>query len=176
MSDDVTLKQSSTVYSNPYLEVEDRTYSHDGREYRYVVARQPEFSVVGAVTKEGKILMMRQFRPGPGHFTHELPAGMVDPGDTPEETARKELLEETGYTGRIEAVTTAYVMAYSTAKRHIFLAHDCEKIAEPEEDPGVIGEPFLMDPQDFAGLLRSGDMLDLDAALILAARLGIPVF
>ncbi len=173
MSDDVILKQSQTVYSHPYLGVEDRTYSHKGRKYRYVVTNLPEFSVVGAVTKEGKILIVRQFRPGPGHYTYDLPAGMIDPGDTPLETARKELLEETGYAGRIEAVTTAYVTAYSTARKHIFLAFDCEKVAEPEVDPGVVGEPMSISQEAFARILKSGELLDLDVALILAGRLGI---
>jgi len=81
MSDDVILKQSHMVYSNPYLGVEDRTYSHKGREYRYVVTKLPEFSVVGAVTQDGQILIVRQFRPGPGHYTYDLPAGMIDPGN-----------------------------------------------------------------------------------------------
>ncbi|MFC4349782.1 NUDIX hydrolase [Kordiimonas lipolytica] len=174
MSEDVILKQSHMVYSSPYVGVEDRTYSHKGREYRYQVTTLPEFSVVGAVTKGGKILIVRQFRPGPGHFTYDLPAGMIDPGDTPAETAAKELLEETGYSGRIEPVTTTYVTAYSTAKKHIFLAFDCEKVAEPEEDPGVIGAPLGLERDEFKALLRSGEMLDLDVALILAARLGIP--
>ncbi len=174
MSDDVILKQSHLVYSNPYLGVEDRTYSHKGREYRYVVTRQPEFSVVGAVTTDGKILIVRQFRPGPGHYTYDLPAGMIDPGDTPLETARKELLEETGYAGRMETVTTAYLTAYSTARKHIFLAFDCEKVAEPEEDPGVVAEAMCISQDAFARLMKSGELLDLDVALVLANRLGIP--
>lgn len=174
MPDTVSLKRSETVYSNPYIAVEDRLYEHQGRDYRYMVTNLPEFSVVGAVTRAGEILIVRQFRPGPGRYTMDLPAGMIDPGDTPAETARKELLEETGYAGRLEAVTTTYLSAYSTARKHIFLAFDCEKVAEPEEDPGVVGEPMCISQDAFARLLKSGELLDLDVALILASRLGIP--
>jgi len=50
------------------------------------------------VTPEGNIVMVRQFRHGTASFVWEIPGGMMDPEDpTPEEAARRELLEETGY-------------------------------------------------------------------------------
>lgn len=53
--------------------------------------------MVVALNQAGHILLVRQFRPAVGRFTLELPAGHVDPGETPEQSARKELGEETGY-------------------------------------------------------------------------------
>ena len=50
---------------------------------------------------EGDLLLVRQFRPPAGRYTIEFPAGLIDPGETPEESARRELFEETGYTGKI---------------------------------------------------------------------------
>jgi 8-oxo-dGTP pyrophosphatase MutT (NUDIX family) len=43
------------------------------------------------------VLIVRQYRPAVEHETLELPSGLVDPGETPKEAARRELLEETGY-------------------------------------------------------------------------------
>ncbi len=53
---------------------------------------------VVAVTAEGRVVIVRQFRFGIGKITTEIPGGIVDPGETSGEAARRELLEETGYT------------------------------------------------------------------------------
>ena len=56
-----------------------------------------DYVSVVAVTEDGRLLLVRQFRPAVGRMTLELPSGHVEPGETPEQAARKELLEETGY-------------------------------------------------------------------------------
>lgn len=173
VSDDVILKNSRPVYADPYLQVVDQTYEHAGREYRYLVKEEPQFSVVGAITTDGKVVMVRQFRPGPGKYLLDLPGGVIDPGQTPEDAARAELREETGYEGEIECVGRAYVMAYSTARKHIFLARNCRRVSDPEEDENIIGTPCLLTPEEFAAHVASGEMLDLDAAIILARALGL---
>ncbi len=173
LNDDVILKNSRTVYADPYLQVEDQTYEHEGRAYRYLVKQEPEFSVVGAITEDGRVVMVRQFRPGPGKYLLDLPGGVIDPGQTPEDAARAELREETGYEGEIECVGRAYVTAYSTARKHIFLARNCHLVSDPEEDENIIGTPCLLTPEEFALHMASGEMLDLDAAILLAQALGL---
>lgn len=58
--------------------------------------------VVGIVpfTDEGEVVMIRQFRPPINGHVIELPAGLRDPGEKPEDAARRELTEETGYAAR----------------------------------------------------------------------------
>lgn len=174
MSDDLPIKARKQLYSDPFLTVAEHRYEHSDRKLRYYIKEEPEFAVVGAVTEAGEIVMVRQFRPGPKRFMLDLPGGMVEQGDSAVETARKELLEETGYAGDLTYVTSCYPMAYSTAKKHILLAKNCVKVAEAEVEANMIAEPVLVSRQAFAELLQAGEVLDLDAMLLLAQALGIP--
>ena len=66
----------------------------------YYVLEYPTWIKVIALTPEGKMVMIRQYRHGLGRTCYELVAGVMDPTDaTPEEAARRELMEETGYGG-----------------------------------------------------------------------------
>ncbi len=166
-------RRRKVLYHDPYLTVAEHQFNHEGEDYRYFIKEEADFAVVGAVTAEGDIIMVRQFRPGPAMHCYDMPGGMVESGDSPLETARKELLEETGYQGELESVTSCFPMAYSTARKHIFLARNCIKVAEPEVEANMIAEPLLVSTEEFAPLLRSGNLIDLDCALLLAANLGI---
>ena len=83
-----------TVFATPWFQVQAAPAPGGGQPH-YVI-QAPDFVVIVAVTRQDLILLVRQFRPAVGAFTLELPAGSVDPGETPEQAARRELLEETG--------------------------------------------------------------------------------
>jgi ADP-ribose pyrophosphatase len=72
-----------------------RTDRHGEAHDFEVVERVPAVAIVAEVT--GKLVVVRQERPAAGRILNELPAGKVDPGETPEQAARRELSEETGY-------------------------------------------------------------------------------
>ena len=61
--------------------------------------------VGGSMGDNGSTILVRQFRPPVDSFTIELPAGLVDKGETPEQAALRELKEETGYLGKVSDVT-----------------------------------------------------------------------
>lgn len=65
----------------------------------YYVLEYPDWINVIAITKEGKFLMERQYRHGLGETRYEICAGVCEPGEDPETSARRELWEETGYAG-----------------------------------------------------------------------------
>ena len=59
--------------------------------------RASDFAVVVAVTEQGELVIERQYRHGIEKVIWELPAGAIEPGEDPQEAAKRELLEETGY-------------------------------------------------------------------------------
>ncbi len=60
--------------------------------------------IIATLQPDDRIVLIRQFRPPTGTYLIEFPAGLIDPGETPEETAVRELFEETGYRGEIVRV------------------------------------------------------------------------
>jgi ADP-ribose pyrophosphatase len=77
-------------------------WGHPGRgtEGDFVSMDAPDWVLVVAVTTEGELVLVRQFRFGSSDLSLEVPGGVADPGESdPVATARRELLEETGYLG-----------------------------------------------------------------------------
>ena len=65
----------------------------------YYVLEYPDWINIIAITVDGRIVFERQYRHGRGEVGYEIPAGVCEPGETPEQAARRELLEETGFGG-----------------------------------------------------------------------------
>jgi len=165
----------------------DEDMAHDGfrkivrRTYRMpdgaarvfeVKAEGPSVCIL-AVAEDGRFVLARQFRPGPGKVLHELPGGGIEPDESPEEAARRELLEETGYEGHLIALGRSYRSGYSTAESHHFVATQCRKVAEPSTDEGEFIETVLMSPETFHAHLASGELTDTATAYKGLAHLGI---
>ena len=83
----------------------------DGRNAIRDVVRHPGAVAVVALTEEGRICLVRQYRTALGRVTVEIPAGKLDPGEDPLECASRELLEETG----MEAEKIAYLTTIATS-------------------------------------------------------------
>ena len=115
---------------------EDCEHPESGRQAGFFVLSAPDWINVMAVTADEEFVLVKQYRHGTKRFTLEVPGGMVDPGETPLEAARRELLEESGYAAD-EWIPIGVVEpnpAILDNRCHTFLAIDAVKIAEPSPD------------------------------------------
>jgi len=97
---DLTEKQLSSeqVFEGRFLKVQRDTVSlPDGAEAYREFIRHPGAVAVLALTDDGRLVMERQYRYPAAQTFVEIPAGKIDPHEPPADTARRELLEETGY-------------------------------------------------------------------------------
>lgn len=92
-------------------------------------------SLVIALDAGNNVVVARQFRCGPERVLAEIPGGLIDPGETPEQAARRELLEETGYASdEWQYLGPAWINAWNNTQHHYFLARNCRKTAEQSLD------------------------------------------
>lgn len=90
--------------SGPHLKIFNVRFDHlrnprNGKLGRVVVLESPDAANVVAIDKQQRLLFVRQYRFGIGHYTLELPGGMVDNGEAQEKAICRELREETGAAG-----------------------------------------------------------------------------
>lgn len=88
------------VFKTPYFSLVSKVFSKGKVNDPYYAIATSDYVSVLAVTKAEEFLLVRQYRPAVETFCLELPSGHVDAGETPLEAARRELLEETGYTSQ----------------------------------------------------------------------------
>ena len=68
-----------------------------GLQQEWAIVEHPGAVGIAAVDEQDRLLTVRQFRPAAGDWTLEIPAGRLDPGESPLEAAHRELEEETGF-------------------------------------------------------------------------------
>ncbi len=98
----------------------------------------PDWVNVVALTPEGKAVVVRQYRFGNKKVTTEIPAGLVEKGESSQAAAARELKEETGYTtSEWEYLKYVYPNpAFLNNKCHLWLAKNVKKTHEPQLDEG----------------------------------------
>ena len=157
------ITESKEVYSCKLFKVtEDKAVDKkEGFEISRSVVRHAGSAVMMAVDDKKRILLVRQYRLPADTYMWELPAGRLDPGEKPLETAKRELLEETGYTAKKWKKLAAYWPSpgYVSEKMHLFLATDLtEGKATPMEDERI--EVRWFKKKELAKMIQQGKIED----------------
>ena len=118
------LEVSRTVWDGKTMSVHVERW--DGHDLE-IIERVDAVAVV-PVDRDGNVVLVRQFRGAARGDLVEVPAGKIDEGEEPEETARRELEEETGLRGgEWERGPSVYVTpGFCTERVHLFLARELE--------------------------------------------------
>jgi ADP-ribose pyrophosphatase len=154
-----TVVGEDEVLHRGWIRVSKRTYRlPDGRLASWEMFGGGQSVGVLALTADGQVVCIRQFRPGPDRVVLNIPGGFVDPGETLLEAAARELTEETGYTSPdLEHVATA-MSASSTGRRHVVIARNCEPNGVQHLDEYEDCEPVVLDVAAVRAELKAGRM------------------
>jgi 8-oxo-dGTP pyrophosphatase MutT (NUDIX family) len=134
----------------------------------FYVLNAPEWINVIAITPENEIVLVEQYRVGIDETTLELPGGMVDPGEEPLESAKRELLEETGFeAGSWKKIgKTSSNPAILSNFTHLYLAEGCNKTHPQHTDGTEDIAVHIMPVRQFLSLVSQGVV---HHAIVLAA-------
>lgn len=142
-----------------------RRVSPEGQEVGMYFLDTPDWiTVMPLVKKNGKeyFLMVRQYRQGSSSVTMEFPAGTVEDGEDPEQTARRELAEETGY--RFERFTLLGTVnpnpAFLNNTFHAYLAEGVAAVAEQNLDEDERIHPVLVPAEEVIRSLGTGEYIN----------------
>ena len=164
------------VYQGSLLKVHrDIVRLPDGSEGTREYIRHPGAVAIVPLFDDGRVLLERQFRYPHRKDFIEVPAGKLEPDEPHLATAKRELLEETGYTAkqwkRIGIIHTA--IAYTDEGIEIFLARKLS-LGERKLDAGEFLETLIVDFDEAIAMIRDGRITDAKtvAALLLVKELG----
>lgn len=154
---------SEYLFNEPWLTVRKDTCETPGGKIipSFYVNEYPDWANAFCLTKDGKVVMVKQYRHGLGEEGVELPGGVVEPGESKEDGVRRELLEETGYVfdkveylGKISAnpSTTNNLM-------HMFLATGGERVAAQSLDEAEEVEVVYMTIDEVKQMVRDHQMM-----------------
>ncbi len=163
-----------TLAKGKFLELQKLEYrTEDGSVHAWEsVARvnsRGAVVILATLVPSGRILLIRQFRPPANAYVWEFPAGLIDPGETPEETAVRELREETGYRGKVLSCSRPVFSSPGLTSETLYLATmEIEEAGQenpvPEFDGAESIETFAVHPGELGAFLdkaaESGDQVD----------------
>lgn len=164
---------SEEVYAGKLISVARDTVREDAVTYVREVVGHPGGAGVVVYFEDGTTALVRQYRHPTRGFVLEIPAGKLDPGERPEQTAARELEEELGFVAaRLEELSAFYTTpGFCAEKLWVFLATNLRETAirrEPDEIMEVVRLPF----HEALAMIASGEIEDAKTivGLTLAAR------
>lgn len=155
------------VYDGRFLTVDRETFANPaGLELSLEIIRHPGASAVVPMLTDPRdddpeILILRQYRYAAGGSIWEIPAGVLDEGESPEACAHRELREETGaVAANLQHLTTIYTTpGFTDEQIHLFLATDVT-VAEPDHQFDEFIEVHRRTLSTLLQMIRDGEIID----------------
>ena len=170
--------KTTPIYDGKIVKLQvDDVILPNGQVAKREIIKHPGAVAVIAVTDEGKLVLVEQYRKALERSIVEIPAGKLEPGEEPAMTARRELEEETGY----GAHSLTYLQTFATSPGfadeiiHLYVAKDLyiidNKAALDEDEFVELLEVSLEEAQSMVGDRRIFDAKTAFAVLWLATYL-----
>ena len=145
----------------------------NGRESEWDLLDSSDSVVVLPLARDGRVICIRQYRPGPDAVVTCLPGGLIDPGEDPLRAAARELREETGWSAHRWQLAGPTQWFKSTEVSWAVIAHDCvpsgPQVLEDDEDIEVV----LLDVADVRSRLRDGSFGTVQHAYLALDHAGL---
>jgi len=154
--------ETKTLLVTERFRVEEITRTTaDGERIRKPVVRHPGAVAVIPLVDRDHVCLIRNFRIAVGQTLVELPAGTLEAGETPQQTAARELIEETGY--RAERWTPLHAFYVSPGVLdemiHLFVAEDLSPVPAARQ-PGEEIENLVVPWEEAMRMVRDGQIHD----------------
>jgi ADP-ribose pyrophosphatase len=133
----------------------------------------PNFAIVAALTPEGQFVLVRGYKHGLGRISLCAPAGHLEPGEPPLDAARRELLEETGYTSSDWQCLGSFLTDGNRdcGTAYLFLARNAVPTATPRADDAEEVHVELTPPERVWRAIQNGDIALLPTVAVLSLAL-----
>jgi ADP-ribose pyrophosphatase len=166
------LLRTQVVYQGRYLRTEEQTVRlPDGREALREIVSPPDAVAVLPISDDGRVHLIRQYRTAIRQVTIEIPAGIINPGESPEETGRRECEEETGRReceeetgfrpGRLERMFGYYhSVGFSTGRIEVYLGTGLTAAPHARPDDGEHLERLVIPFDEFYEQAVDGRIVD----------------
>ena len=156
-----------TIASGGWISLQKVTYlGHDGKTRTWECAArvhsQGAVMMIPVTKPGGKLILIRQFRPPTGRLVYEFPAGLINPGEDPVETAIRELKEETGYVGTVDYCSPKVFTSPGLSSEFVHLVRmsvdlDAQKDLATHFDESEYIETFLVGQDELADFIRKAE-------------------
>jgi ADP-ribose pyrophosphatase len=158
MNEEKTL-ESKRIYKGKIVQLRVDTVSlPDGKTKKREIVVHPGAAAIVALMNRDEVLLVEQYRKAVEDKTLEIPAGTLEEGESPEECARRELMEETGFiASKLDKLVEFYPSpGFSSEIIHIFKASGLKKVADVHAELPLRFVPL----KELLTLIRKGEVRD----------------